>query len=254
MATVEQFVAAMEEVYKNHGVYIGTANGERTLDFTIEKIFKYEENYGRRDSAGNPLWYSDAARDLEYIAKLRRAKTDLSKSRAGDCSGIIVGVLRDLGVLAVNEDLCARDFQRLSDHVDLNNLQPGDFVFDNPTKAGHIGTYVGDGMVIDSRGRDVGVVKKPLSDYAWKDAGRFPRFEGSIPPLLRNLMYIKGNLMKGDDVRQCQLQLTNKGYNAGVIDGVFSTKTLEAVLCFQSNYGLEIDGVVGQKTWTALFS
>jgi hypothetical protein len=27
MATRQQFCDAMEEVYKNHGVYIGTANG-----------------------------------------------------------------------------------------------------------------------------------------------------------------------------------------------------------------------------------
>ena len=53
----------------------------------------------------------------------------------------------------------------------------------------------------------------------------------------------------GKDVVFLQQQLTAKGYSVGTIDGIFGSKTLEAVKTFQADYGLIIDGVVGVKTW-----
>lgn len=254
MATTIDFINAMEEVYKNHGVYIGTANGELTLSLTIGQIFKMEENYGRRDKDGNPLWYADAGRDLEYLAKCRRNKYDMDKSRAGDCSGIIVGVLRDLGVIKPTADYNAKTFQKLAAAVPLSALKPGDLVFDKTSEAGHVGVYIGDGKVIESRGRDYGVVKRPTAEGGWKAAGRLSWFSDVVPPLTRNLKYIEGDLMKGEDVKQCQEQLLRKGYTPGTPDGVFGIKTKNAVIAFQKDNKLEVDGVVGQNTWKALFS
>jgi peptidoglycan hydrolase-like protein with peptidoglycan-binding domain len=37
------------------------------------------------------------------------------------------------------------------------------------------------------------------------------------------------------------------------VDGSFGWKTLNAVIAFQKKHGLEADGVVGPKTWRALF-
>ena len=54
---------------------------------------------------------------------------------------------------------------------------------------------------------------------------------------------------RGKDVVFLQQQLTAKGYSVGTIDGIFGSKTLEAVKTFQADYGLIIDGVVGVKTW-----
>lgn len=253
MATTKEFVNAMEEIYKNHSVYIGTANGELTEGLTIGRIFKMEENYGRRDKDGKPLWYSDAARDLEYLAKCRREKLDMSKSRAGDCSGIIVGALRDLGVIKSTADYNAKTFQKLAETVSLSALKPGDLVFDKTSEAGHVGVYVGDGKVIESRGRDYGVVKRPTAEGGWKAAGRLDWFSDTVPVLTRNLKYVEGDLMRGEDVKQCQEQLLRKGYEPGTPDGVFGKKTLEAVKKFQGEHNLTVDGVVGQNTWNALF-
>lgn len=45
------------------------------------------------------------------------------------------------------------------------------------------------------------------------------------------------------------------GYTeAGTPDGVFGALTDQAVMHFQKRNGLEVDGVVGQKTWERLFS
>lgn len=252
MATRQEFANAMIEVYKNHGVYIGTANGEPTLSIA-GKFFEMEKAYGRRDSSGNPLWWSDTARDYEYLAKCYRNNYDMSKSLAGDCSGIIVGILRKLGVIKPTEDYRAKDFQKISEPVHIKNLIIGDLVFDKATNAGHVGTYTGNGMVVDSRGRDVGVVYRSIDDYAWAVGGRLPWLTDDIPPLTRNLYYRSGDLMQGEDVKQCQERLIIKGFDPGEPDGVFGNHTKNAVVGFQARYSLEMDGIVGQKTWAKLW-
>ena len=261
MATTKEFVDAMETLVRIHSVYIGTGNGELTTSLTIGKIFQMEETYGRRDSSGNPLWWSDTARDLEFIAKCFRAKYDMSRSKAGDCSGQIVGVLRALGVIKPTTDYRAKDFQNLTTVVSFKNLLPGDLVFDKELPvsgksiAGHIGVYVGDNMVIDCRGRDVGVVKRDISNYAWKAAGRLVGwFDGDTPVFTRNLRYVADKLMHGTDVKQCQEELIKKGYTeCGMADGIFGLKTDTAVRRFQADNKLTVDGIIGEKTWNVLF-
>jgi peptidoglycan hydrolase-like protein with peptidoglycan-binding domain len=55
----------------------------------------------------------------------------------------------------------------------------------------------------------------------------------------------------GDAVKILQSGLTLKGYYL-VADGVFGPNTANAVRRFQSDHGLQVDGVVGPKTWGAL--
>lgn len=56
----------------------------------------------------------------------------------------------------------------------------------------------------------------------------------------------------GDDVKQLQKDLKKLGYYKSSIDGVFGPKTTEAVKAFQTDNGLESDGVVGPYTYFAL--
>ena len=57
---------------------------------------------------------------------------------------------------------------------------------------------------------------------------------------------------RGDEVRQIQEKLKRWGYYKGNIDGVYGSKTLEAVKLFQRKNGLTIDGVAGTKTLNAM--
>ena len=56
---------------------------------------------------------------------------------------------------------------------------------------------------------------------------------------------------KGDDVIALQHLLNVEGYKL-TIDGDFGAKTETAVKMYQKAHGLEDDGIVGDKTWTAL--
>ena len=53
-------------------------------------------------------------------------------------------------------------------------------------------------------------------------------------------------------VKTVQQKLKNWGYYAGSVDGIYGTKTKQAVIKFQKNNGLVADGIVGAKTAAAL--
>ena len=59
---------------------------------------------------------------------------------------------------------------------------------------------------------------------------------------------------KGKPVRALQALLNMKGFDCGVADGSFGEKTDKAVRDFQKANGLQVDGVVGKDTWTALLN
>lgn len=59
---------------------------------------------------------------------------------------------------------------------------------------------------------------------------------------------------KGSDVKELQTTLINAGYDVGSsgADGIFGTKTAEAVKAYQKANGLSVDGIVGSQTWGSL--
>jgi S1-C subfamily serine protease len=65
---------------------------------------------------------------------------------------------------------------------------------------------------------------------------------------------IQYNVNKYDkNVEKVQSRLNDLGHDLAV-DGYFGKKTLEAMKDFQNKNGLKVDGIVGIKTWTVLFS
>lgn len=54
-------------------------------------------------------------------------------------------------------------------------------------------------------------------------------------------------------VKYVQKKLWSLGYYNGDWSGVFGNETWKAVKTFQTNNGLKVDGIVGPKTWEALF-
>ncbi len=78
------------------------------------------------------------------------------------------------------------------------------------------------------------------------DVGKGPR-----DPLVGGARVLRRGLF-GYDVRVLQQALNDLGYDVGGIDGLFGPRTENAVFTFQANFGIEVDGLVGRETKTAL--
>lgn len=70
-----------------------------------------------------------------------------------------------------------------------------------------------------------------------------PAFAGS-PLLYRGMV--------GASVAELQALLKNRGFDPGPIDGVFGPVTEQAVMAFQKQAGIAVDGLVGPITWQNL--
>ena len=58
----------------------------------------------------------------------------------------------------------------------------------------------------------------------------------------------------GDNVKKVQDELIRRGYYVkGGADGIYGNGTKNAVIKFQSDRGLDADGIVGENTWNELF-
>jgi N-acetylmuramoyl-L-alanine amidase len=68
----------------------------------------------------------------------------------------------------------------------------------------------------------------------------------------RLLSYVVGNPQAGDDVIALQRRLSELGFDVGRVDGVFGSRTGDALREFQRNIGLPADGTCGPSTFKAL--
>lgn len=57
---------------------------------------------------------------------------------------------------------------------------------------------------------------------------------------------------RGSEVTQIQTKLKRWGYYTGSIDGIYGSKTVEAVKYFQRKNGLAVDGIAGKNTLAAM--
>lgn len=164
MATGNDLVNVVTDYWKYNSIYFWGGNGEGTVTLRIGTIIEQETNA------------HNAARVLRHIADLVDNGRNLKRSRAMDCSGLVVAALRDLGVIRPDEDYRAKDLQKMCKPVELNKLKPGDLVFDKRENAGHCGVYDGFDMVIEAQGRDTGVTRTKLSSGKWAVGGRLKYF------------------------------------------------------------------------------
>ena len=134
----------------------------------------------------------------------------------------------------------------------------------------HVAISQGNGQTFEARSRRYGVGAFRARDRGWTHAGLIPGLEYddinfeeptvheaevfSITTELPKLSYKEHS--KGRHVRTLQGLLHARGFRkiVGGIDGDFGKKTDNAVREFQRRSIIEIDGVVGEKTWHRLIN
>ena len=151
--------AAASQVDK--GIYVWGGNGENLL--CMGAPIKWIE--GRETTKAN------AERDIALYQD--RVAHGVDPIQAFDCSGLVYWCQK---VAKVGYgDHTANGWYKECDPV--KELREGDLVFyHNGIKCTHVGIYVGDNLVIEAKGRDVGVVYSVYSkDKKWVKQGRLKK-------------------------------------------------------------------------------
>jgi N-acetylmuramoyl-L-alanine amidase len=137
---------------------------------------------------------------------------------------------------------------------------PGAFLLRFPANklVGHIAVSDGAGGTVEANSSTTGVIRGQADGRRW-DTGVLPpmiqydepaMLLPSVPPGM--VLRLKLPNMKGALIERLQRRLTERGFSAGDIDGVFGPHTAAAVQAFQLTQGLVADGEAGQQTLQAL--
>ena len=71
-----------------------------------------------------------------------------------------------------------------------------------------------------------------------------------VSPFIQTAVLRQG--ATGGEVKELQRRLKQWGYYSGSVDGIYGSKTVEAVKKFQRKNGLTVDGIAGKSTYAAL--
>ena len=181
-----------------------------------------------------------------------------ARTRFFDCRGFTRWVIQRVGVTIQGAGATSQY------NTDSNWTQKGSIadmpdvfccVFMHNTKTGkmeHTGLHVGGGKIIHCSGE---VKTDTTANKHWTNYAIPKGVEGDVPPE----PVTKPTLRRGDKgpyVTLAQTELINKGYSCGDkgADGIFGKATEDAVKTLQKDYGLKVDGIIGQATWAVLDS
>ena len=153
----------------------------------------------------------------------------------------------------------------LSDAQRLGRLVPIEQAIRTPGAAllrvglgaiGHVALSDGKGGTVEAYSRDRGVIAHVATGRRWTHGVLVPgvKYEsGAFIPDWDHLVYrLTSPYMTGATIREIQERLQIRGYELGKVDGVFGPKTYAAVLQFQRDAGLLVDGEAGPMTLAAL--
>lgn len=168
------------------------------------------------------------------------------------CAAFVGAVLASLGLPHTGK-LNARSYQTYGGSVKPQDARPGDIVVlwrGSPTSwQGHVGFFVrydGDKVVMrgGNQGNKVSDAPYPVGQIIAIRRADGVEAQGKRPVLREG--------SRGAFVLDLQEQLIRLGYTLGKMDSHFGSRTLAAVVAFQNDNNLTADGIVGDRTWTAL--
>lgn len=185
----------------------------------------------------------------------------------GDVNHVYGGAeYKSNGVPDMSADAMIKACTDVSD--DFSAIVPGELVW----LPGHVGIYVGDGLAAESTFEPVsGVQLQAVVPIGWKDGypatgwkkhGKLPWISYEVEENTKEdnnyscniYLPMLSNGSIGDAVRTLQTLLISFGYSCGWygVDGEFGDATKAATMQFQKDKGIEVDGVVGEITWSKL--
>lgn len=170
MNILDSFINHLEEQKNNHSIYVWGAQGQKGDQITEAWIRRRETKP------------ANAARAIAFWKKQITAGHG-ETLRAFDCSGLLMYWLQNLMGLSAS-DRNADGLMASCRRITKEECRRGDWVFhldEDEDDATHVGVIVDDALnVIECKGRDDGVVKRPLDEGGWEAFGRPKIFEKYI--------------------------------------------------------------------------
>jgi len=226
-------------------VYVWGGNGELIVNLMPKLCDMEKDDHTEKEALKN------TDRVLTLLNKRLMTGVDIFTIRGEDCSGLSVKFLLEKGIIKGDTN-CNGLYNKTKGHkVAIKDVKAGDYLFQgNDDNKWHIGYAISNKYAIECKNHDEGVVQTKIADRGWKYATRPDWYEGDEPekPVLKRELYLTDPYMKGEDVREAQRLLTEKGYNCGEIDGIFGKKTEISVKNFQTDNSLKADGIIGKNT------
>lgn len=162
------------------GIYVYGGNGEDLTAMTEKQRDAYMDR--REVKTLNSKTKAVKYTKEQNIARCKalfekRVKAGVNPVLAFDCSGLQYWAGKQVGVIP--KDISANGIYAKCEKIKKSEVKKGDYCFThNGTKATHVGMYVGDDVIIECQGRDVGVVTNKLSKTTTFNAfGRYPGFD-----------------------------------------------------------------------------
>ena len=119
---------------------------------------------------------------------------------------------------------------------------------------------------VDNQGEDLATLKSEMNDLLMGVDGEeslnyrpFQESETSVklsdPVTLTPSKTVDTRIIRvSASIKEVQTALKNAGYYDDAIDGKLGNKSKTAIRTFQEEHDLQVDGIVGRKTWTAMKS
>ncbi len=165
------------------------------------------------------------------------------------CAGFVGAVIAQVGLIP-SGSLMARSYATWGQRVPLQEAMPGDVVVlaRGAPPAAHVGFFLRfDGTRVWIRGGNQG---DAVSDASFPATG-IVAVRRADPSIKQDETTVRRG-SKNASVINLQTRLRMLGYFSGKIDGDFGSLTDGAVRAFQADQGLDVDGIVGNRTWEAL--
>lgn len=210
--------------------YVWGAQGEILSDMTQDEIVAFVD---RRETS-----QKNEDRALAFIANAKKKPL-----YAFDCNGLINFWFQNTKRWRKGDasaDTLYGECKTKGKRTAATKLEAGDLLFRwNGEKMNHVGVYIGDGMAIEAKGRDDGVVLRPLNASGsayWTHYGKHPFLlvedEPEPEPEKAKVITMTSPMMRGNDIKALQEALNGLGYDCGEADGIAGSKTIAAITEF----------------------
>lgn len=230
--------------------YVRGANGEIMTDAILRKL---------RRCQGSSSQYGDQ----HFFGR------NLVGKRGADCSGLIVGAVRSINPSF--GDRSADTWYRRCKIKGVYNpsvkIVPGMLLFNGtPSRKGHVGIAISSTQAVEEKSTAEGCVTTNIATRGWKYYGYSDVFDYSSANIsvpsneatsIGSKLFSNYNAVKSTSsssaIKEVQtaLQKVKSGRYKNIVgsaDGIWGVKTLAAILVFQFENNLDVDGVFGEKS------